>query len=337
MKLEEKFDLIDVPPVLSSLSVVRAELWIDREQVLIGKDGQGNLHFLVRDPESRANKAIIERLPEGLAISWRFLEDNLITGSSQNYFDFSCANRIDLTLFCAIIEELISKVTVIDQLSPALTRIIEEWGALLAFPKFKRLTAEGEIGLFGELWILKSLLAHRQGSKIEVWTGPLGSRHDFELAECSLEVKTNLLRSQHVVAIHGERQLEPTGGKDLYLIALRVEPDSSGISVFDLRKILISLLDYDQRRFLEQIFLQMGLDFAAKDWEPVHFHVHSVKAFLVDSSFPKVVRRDLDLISGGSNIMKIAYDVLLDNLGPVSHLRNPTIDGVFPFWEVTQS
>jgi hypothetical protein len=78
----------------------------------------------------------------------------------------------------------------------------------------------------------------------------------------------------------------------------------------------------------------MGLNLEVKEWTPLHFRVHSVKCFLVDANFPKVVRRDLDLLPAGSKILRIAYDLLLDDLIAVSYLHTPRVEDDFSFWGV---
>jgi hypothetical protein len=118
---------------------------------------------------------------------------------------------------------------------PPLTAIsdsLRRWRQLVATRE--TLTAEERLGLLGELWVLRRILATFGPSALDAWVGPRGEPHDFRLAGREFEVKTTI-RAGRVHTVHGLKQLQPTAGSQLFLLSLQVapagaEPDALALS-----------------------------------------------------------------------------------------------------------
>jgi hypothetical protein len=85
-----------------------------------------------------------------------------------------------------------------------------------------RMSEEQEIGLFGELLVLKHLLKKVPASDaLACWRGPEGEEHDFVLPDGDVEVKstTSETRSHWINDIH---QLEPKLGRHLRLLSMQL-------------------------------------------------------------------------------------------------------------------
>jgi hypothetical protein len=85
-----------------------------------------------------------------------------------------------------------------------------------------RMSEEQEIGLFGELLVLKHLLKQVPPSDaLACWRGPDGEEHDFVLPDGDVEVKatTSETRSHWINDIH---QLEPKLGRHLRLLSMQL-------------------------------------------------------------------------------------------------------------------
>lgn len=84
------------------------------------------------------------------------------------------------------------------------------------------LSAETEVGLFGELLFLEHLIAQiGPAAAISAWQGPLNEEHDFVFSTARVEVKTTSTeRRRHV--IHGLKQLVPAPGTDLFLVSVQI-------------------------------------------------------------------------------------------------------------------
>lgn len=99
----------------------------------------------------------------------------------------------------------------------AVTETIRSLGKLLR--GYGSLSPEREIGLFGELVTLRSLISCL-GSEEAVggWLGPVAEEHDFSLQEIDLEVKTTLCESrEHWIS--SLTQLMPKVAKPLWLVS----------------------------------------------------------------------------------------------------------------------
>ena len=107
----------------------------------------------------------------------------------------------------------------------SLDRSLRNWNALLRHPEM--LSEERQIGLFGELWLLRRLVATMGLMALQAWTGPRRQSHDFRLAKSELEVKTTS-GSGRVHIVNGLNQLVPGTGFDLYVLSLQVTHAGSG-------------------------------------------------------------------------------------------------------------
>ena len=107
----------------------------------------------------------------------------------------------------------------------SLDRSLRNWNALLRHPE--ALSEERQIGLFGELWLLRHLVRSMEVAALQTWTGPRRQSHDFRLADSEFEVKTTF-GSGRVHTINGLGQLVPSVGFDLYVVSLQVTQAGSG-------------------------------------------------------------------------------------------------------------
>lgn len=86
----------------------------------------------------------------------------------------------------------------------------------------ERLSTDAEIGLFGELLVLRHLLSvvgPEEG--LAAWLGTLGEEHDFSLPELDLEVKTTQSeRRRHWIG--SLTQLVAAPDRDLWLVSVQV-------------------------------------------------------------------------------------------------------------------
>jgi len=110
----------------------------------------------------------------------------------------------------------------------AFLTVVERWRELTAVRR--ALSADEQLGLYGELAVLETLTGKYGPGAIEAWTARVGDipgRHDFRIGTIDLEVKsTRGPRRRHV--IHGLRQLEPAEGHELFLVSLQFESAGLG-------------------------------------------------------------------------------------------------------------
>jgi len=152
---------------------------------------------------------------------------------------------------------------------------------------------EAEQGLAGELCFLRELMnaGVLQYSAVNGWKGPLDGLHDFLLGSGAVEVKSTLATEGFPVRIASLDQLDDSQAAPLYLAALRLETDNSGLTlpehVVDIRKHLS--VDPAALALFESALHEAGyLDMHAESYNR-RFSVRELALLLVDSEFPRLI------------------------------------------------
>jgi len=136
--------------------------------------------------------------------------------------------------FYAVLEEIADRLQ-LKGASPtaAFGETLANWRALLR--PTERMSDEQRLGLFGELLVLDRILISTGPGSIGAWTGPMAEPHDFRLGEREIEVKTTASRKRsHLIS--SLEQLEPSPGRQLFLLSIQVEPagNTAGLSLTEL-------------------------------------------------------------------------------------------------------
>lgn len=122
----------------------------------------------------------------------------------------------------------IYQIADVDEYSKIFIRMFYKWSEFFDDKKSEKLSLDVVKGLFGEMFVLKSLIEGTDSlhlnDLLDSWKGPYDTGHDFVLDQMNIEVKTKELSKQSV-NISSEYQLEPEEGKELELLVLSVETD----------------------------------------------------------------------------------------------------------------
>jgi len=178
---------------------------------------------------------------------------------------------------------------------------------------------EAEIGLFGELAFLRSMMDAGLHSvvAIEGWVGPLNGIQDFVLGGGAVEVKTTIATAGFPATIGSLEQLDDSTRQPLFVAAVRIRLDASGMS-------LPALID-DMRTFLSedpaaQHMLNIKLIHAGYlDAVSAHyrrtFTPVSTKVLRVEEGFPRLTRASVP-----AQVITARYELELDGIdaGPVA-------------------
>lgn len=164
---------------------------------------------------------------------------------------------------------------------------LADFGALAA--RQIEVARERALGLYGELYVLKSLIEARVG-RVNSWIGPLNEVHDFRIDHRELEVKTTASSvREHIV--HGQNQLCPSPGCELHIVSLRLGLAGSGegCSVDDLVTSLrasLSKTSADQARF-EQLLRELGYAAGHIECSVPYKLVAPVQDIVIGRDFPE--------------------------------------------------
>ncbi len=180
------------------------------------------------------------------------------------------------------------------------------------------LGSEAETGLFGELVFLQYLLGKVPPSiAVDAWRGPLGGVQDFTLGTGAVEVKTTVQSHDFPATIGTLDQLDDTHIQPLFIAAIRLSPDASGLTLPEQALALRSQLAceptilsiFDARLFHAGLFdANAGQYF----WR---FLLSEFRIFRISDEFPRLIRANVPI-----GIEKAGYQIDLDRI------QSPEID-----------
>lgn len=281
----------------------------------VALDSSGSRHLLI--PYSESLPPIEDNESRGLIVSTRFIR--LENHEPNLYLDICCNSPEHYSIFNIVggeIVELLEDTTV----SPGtiVLEVLERWRSFWKNQPNQALSENQILGLFGELWFLLNWLLPCRRDSADYWTGPHGSRHDFQFPSFSFEVKTTSSVREIIHRISGLEQLEPVSKIPLFLYSLKVREDVSAENNIPLLvNNILPLLDSRQKNIFRESLSLTG-------YSQVHQEVYSQRNFsviqegiyLVNENFPSLCRFDLpeNKLSG---IVKIEYEISLSNLQPL--------------------
>lgn len=203
----------------------------------------------------------------------------------------------------------------------AVDSALEAWAALLQ--RLVLLTPERQVGLLGELWLLRRLSdVFGWTTAAEAWKGSDAEEHDFSWRDADVEVKTTL-SERRVHVIGSLTQLAPTGPTPLFVLSLQLTGAGagSGESLTEaVQDVHVRLTDESEaaRRLVRQRL-------AATGWRTDHAR-HYVRRFVlrtaptlvpVDERCPSITPATLAVLGPDrlARVGQVAYRVDLAGLG----------------------
>lgn len=216
------------------------------------------------------------------------------------------------TILCAIADRVQLDG---EQLAPAVAMTLQNLRRLL--DREDQLSHEAELGLFGELLILRAAATvHGATIAIQSWMGPRREEHDFRFAEFDLEVKaTSSERRRHWITNLG--QLQPSLQRNLWLISLQLttSPAGRGETLPELASGLRSIFDGGDRILFDDNFESAGWQLERLSGLNRRWALRSeCRAFIVEAGFPRLTTADLQAVGVPAlRIPEVNYMVDLDS------------------------
>lgn len=110
---------------------------------------------------------------------------------------------------------------------------VREWQAFMA-RAHRPLSSDAQIGLFGELWLLKLLANTPLGvGALNCWKGPLQAAQDFHIRGGAIEVKSTVRTGSFLARINSIEQLD-SDKVPIFLCGFCFEENTDGVSLADL-------------------------------------------------------------------------------------------------------
>lgn len=189
---------------------------------------------------------------------------------------------------------------------------IRAWQDFMLRNKEGVLSFDAEVGLYGELLMLEMLVDEGLPTMkaVESWSGPMDGIQDFMLGNGAIEVKTTTRTGTFPARISSLEQLDDSLKKPLFLGAMRIQLDDSGINLpgrIDLVRTKIRETDPTALIEFELRLLHAGFFQTMAEKYTRYFYHTGTWVFTVNASIPKLVQANVP-----HGILKARYDIELD-------------------------
>lgn len=229
-------------------------------------------------------------------------------GRVLRFLDITCLSHELEPVFGEVVDEVVARVSNGIGGIEAVRATLDDFRALLTVLPSGQVERSRVAGLVAELIVLNRLL-DLSASAWRVWRGPTGDRHDFRVADESLEVKASLRAGSMTVMIHSLEQLEPASGGSLHLAHFVLEPVSGGLlTIADLGG--RALAQADDPAGLRELLVAVGCpDVHGDAWNRDAFRMESESLYRVEGGFPRIVPSGLKDGTPPLGVSKVAYVV----------------------------
>jgi hypothetical protein len=230
------------------------------------------------------------------------------------YIDLSCLDPAVSTTFAAVATDIANQAVQADPRSrlSGVLRELNEWRWFWGVDP-ARLSASDALGLFGELWFMIQWTGVSADS-VQAWNASVGSRHDFQWSQYSVEVKATSRSGPTIHTIQNLEQLEDAEHGILYLYSLRLSRDALAANTVNtlVETAMNALRDRpDAHAELLRKLGQRGYTPAERNHALVPYRVIDQGLYCVTGGFPRLTRASFD---GGlpSGIARVSYQLQMD-------------------------
>lgn len=189
-------------------------------------------------------------------------------------------------------------------------------GRVGAWQEFMRkgtqaLSPEAEIGLIGELMLLRDVIEAgvAPASAVESWVGPLDGIQDFEIGAGALEVKATLSAAGFPARIGSLEQLDDSTRQPLFVAGTRLRQTESGQNLPGFIEAMRQAVkgDAEANRLLSERILAAGYIDSHADRYQRKFEQAGTRVVEVAGNFPRMTSGTVP-----AGIMRAMYEIDLD-------------------------
>jgi Putative PD-(D/E)XK family member, (DUF4420) len=256
--------------------------------VWVAKDSSDHQHLLVQVPDDTKLE-----IPGTHGLDVQVTKHRVPNRPDSAYIDLACLDPAVATTFAAVAADIANQAVRADprHRPTDVIRALNEWRWFWGVDP-AHLTASDAIGLFGELWFMIQWAGVSPGC-VQAWRASEGSRHDFQWAEYSVEVKATSRSGPIVHTVQNLEQLEDAENGILYIYSLRVARDAlAANTVSSLVEIAVNALgdQPDARADLLQKLGRRGYTPAGRDQAVVPYRIIEQGLYSVTGGFPRLTR-----------------------------------------------
>lgn len=215
--------------------------------------------------------------------------------AGRRWLALECRDSSLSTVFEALAGEVlgaVSGVPAIGRRSVVQDRL-ERWRLMLSRGPSGRISREVEIGLHGELTILRIIAADDPDRALAAWQGPAGAPNDLVDPEWAIEVKATVAQSAFRIRVNGLAQLDHRrSSTPLHIAAVRLDELPSGRTLPRLVDELAVVLD--RAGFLDRLALTGYEHETAGDFDWMSLKVEETGIWRIEDHVPALRASDLD-------------------------------------------
>lgn len=233
-----------------------------------------------------------EKLPDGQG----FTVERVDLGDGKSWLALTRKSSGSAELFLTMACDVIGAVESDGNADPKrLARVF--LGRVRAWQEFMRkgaqvLSPEEEIGLVGELAVLRALIDTGVPMDLAVgsWVGPNDANQDFELGTGAIEVKSTISPLSFPARISSLAQLDDAALQPLFVMCVRLTQSAAGQSLPEVIASMTQAVSANQdtsRLFKDKVFAA-GYYIAHEDSYPRKFTISSPGVVEVKAGFPRL-------------------------------------------------
>jgi hypothetical protein len=288
------------------------------DRLLAALDADERRHLLV--PIEESDSAVEDSQSRGIAVVTRELAGRGY--DHGRYLDIICLDGAGHDAFDVIGGELAERIASGTETSAeCVMRVLAKWRRFWGQTPKNLLSRDAQVGLFAELWFLAFWLIPKRGiSAARDWRGPFGSRHDFEWANRSVEVKGTTSTRGPIHHVNGMDQLNDPEQGDLLMFSARIREEAGASNTLPgmvaACRVLLST-DSEVLTYFDLALDRSGYSpLHEEDYARTHWRLVEEQLYAVTDDFPRLSSsRLIDGLSPG--IERVGYDI---NLSVCQHL-----------------
>lgn len=276
-----------------------------------------------RSPENReavlvcfptARLAAADKLPEGQGFAVERADPE---GDGRLWLALTRKSAGSAELFAAMACDVVGALDDAAVAGSEQTKVLRIFiGRIGAWQEFMRkgaqaLSPEAEIGLIGELTVLREIVQAGVSAAVAVesWVGPLDGIQDFELGAGALEVKATLSAAGFPAKIGSLEQLDDSTRQPLFVVAARLKQVESGQNlpetVEETRAVVKG--NAEAERLIGERLLAAGYIDSHAGQYPRRFAQAGTRVIEVTGKFPRMTRGTVP-----PGVTRAMYEIDLD-------------------------